>query len=193
MAAMHSTSKYSKDEKNFLLNLARKSIEYFLEKREVIHVDAGKIKEKLKEKKRVFVTLEKHGMLRGCIGSFAAEPLYAAVIKNAIAAAFYDPRFYPLQPDELKDVEIEISILSEPEKIEYKNAEELLKQIKSGKDGLIVKQGSRSATFLPQVWEKLPAKELFLSELCLKAGLDKNEWKKGKLEVFKYNVVCFKE
>ncbi|MEM5777251.1 MAG: AmmeMemoRadiSam system protein A [Candidatus Aenigmatarchaeota archaeon] len=187
-------NEYSKNDKKFLLSLARKSIEYFMEKRELMHVDQEKINDKLKKKKGVFVTLEKGDMLRGCIGNIhPVESLYLCVIKNAVAAAFYDPRFYSLQQDELKDVKIEISILTEPKKIEYKNFDDLLKKIKVGKDGLIIKLGNRSATFLPQVWEKLPKKELFLSELCLKAGLKSDEWKKGKIEVYKYNVICFKE
>ncbi|MFH8080419.1 MAG: AmmeMemoRadiSam system protein A [Candidatus Aenigmatarchaeota archaeon] len=180
--------------KEFLLSLARKSIEYFLEKRELMHVNEEELDNELKEKRPVFVTLEKHGMLRGCIGNLQpTEPLYAGVIKNAVAAAFYDVRFYPLSRDELDEVTIEISILSEPKKIEYKTVKELLRKIRRFKDGLIIRCGHRTATFLPQVWEKLPEKELFLSELCLKAGLKADEWKKGSLEVFKYNVICFKE
>ncbi|MCS7135091.1 MAG: AmmeMemoRadiSam system protein A [Candidatus Aenigmarchaeota archaeon] len=186
-------NEYSEEDKLFLLNLARKSIEYFMEKRELLTIDAEKIKNKLKEKKAVFVTLEKHGLLRGCIGVLqAVEPLYLAVIKNAVAAAFYDTRFFPLSEGELKHIKIEISILTKPEKIDYKNVEELLKKIKVG-DGIIIKLGKRSATFLPQVWEKLSSKEIFLSELCLKAGLSSDEWRKGKLEVYRYKVVCFKE
>lgn len=191
---MHFMSEYNKENKKFLLNLARKSIEYFMEKRELMNVDEKKIMDNLKEKKGVFVTLEKNGMLRGCIGNIQpVEPLYMGVLKNSIAAAFYDPRFYPLQHDELKDIKIEVSILSEPEKIEYKNSNDLLKKIKTGKDGIIIKLGNRSATFLPQVWEKIKHKEIFLTELCLKAGLKPDEWKKSRMEVYKYNVVCFKE
>lgn len=194
MGVMRFMNEYSKEDKKFLLSLARKSIEYFMEKRELMHVDQEKINDKLKKKKGVFVTLEKHDMLRGCIGNIQpVEPLYLGVIKNAVAAAFYDPRFYPLQHEELKDLEIEISVLSEPKKIEYKNSDDLLKKIKAGKDGIIIKLGNRTATFLPQVWDKLKQKELFLSELCLKAGLRPDEWKKGKIDVYRYNVICFKE
>ncbi|MCX8178231.1 MAG: AmmeMemoRadiSam system protein A [Candidatus Aenigmarchaeota archaeon] len=185
-------NEYTNQDKKFLLNLARKSIEYFLEKRELLNIE--NVNEKLKQKKGVFVTLEKNGMLRGCIGTIQPiDPLYIAVIKNAVSAAFYDPRFHPVDYDEMNDIEIEISILTEPKKIIYKNVDELLKKIKIGKDGLIIKSGFKSATFLPQVWEKIPDKKLFLSELCLKASLPADEWKKSKLEVFKYNVISFKE
>ena len=191
---MRFMNEYSEREKKMLLELARKSIEYFLERRELMRVDENKIPEKLKEKGACFVTLEKNGMLRGCIGSLHAyEPLYLDVVKNAVAAAFYDTRFMPVSKDELKDIEIEISILTEPERVEYKDVEDLMKKIKPKKDGLIIKLGQRSATFLPQVWEQLPSKEDFLSHLCMKAGLSKDEWKKGRLEVYKYNVLSFKE
>ncbi len=191
---MRFMNEYTKEEKKFLLELARKSIEYFLEKRELMQLDASKLKEKFKQKKAVFVTLKKHGTLRGCIGSLQAyEPLYLNVIKNAVAAAFYDNRFLPLSNEEVKDVEIEISILTDPVRIYYNNVEELIKKMKPKKDGVIIRLGGRSATFLPQVWEQLPSKEEFLNHLCLKAGLSKDEWKKGRLEVYKYNVISFKD
>jgi AmmeMemoRadiSam system protein A len=187
-------NEYSREEQELLLRLARKSIEHFLENRDIMHVNADELPERLKEKKATFVTLEKHGMLRGCIGSLKAyEPLYLNVIKNAVAAAFYDTRFMPVSKEELKDIEIEISILTEPERVEYKDAEDLLKKLKPKKDGLIIRLGSKSATFLPQVWEQLPSKEDFLSHLCLKAGLSRDEWKKGRIEVYKYSVISFKE
>ncbi|MBU5689817.1 MAG: AmmeMemoRadiSam system protein A [Candidatus Aenigmarchaeota archaeon] len=192
MGVMRFMNEYKKQDKKFLLNLARKSIEYFLEKRELLNIE--NVNEKLKQKKGVFVTLEKNGMLRGCIGTIQPiDPLYIAVIKNAVSAAFYDPRFHPVEYNEMDDIGIEISILTEPKKIIYKNVGELLRKIKIGKDGLIIKSGFKSATFLPQVWEKIPDKKLFLSELCLKANLPMDEWKKSKLEIFKYNVISFKE
>jgi AmmeMemoRadiSam system protein A len=185
---------YSKEEKKLLLDLARKSIEYFMEKRELMHVNESSIPDKMKKKKATFVTLEKNGMLRGCIGSLQAhEPLYLNVVKNAVAAAFYDVRFMPVRKEEMDEIEIEISVLTEPERVDYKNVEELLRKIKPKKDGLIIKLGSRSATFLPQVWGQLPSKEEFLSHLCMKAGLRRDEWKNGKIEVYKYNVISFKE
>ena len=114
-------------------------------------------------------------------------------VLTAINAAFRDPRFRPLQPDEVAQVKIEVSVLTEPIPLRYKGKEDLLSQLKPGVDGLIIKKGYHQATFLPQVWEQLPQKEAFLSQLCLKAGLDGDAWEKGDLEVSVYQVQAFEE
>jgi AmmeMemoRadiSam system protein A len=119
-----------------------------------------------------FVTLKKHGELRGCIGSVRAQrPLAEDVAQNAVAAAMRDPRFPPLAADELDAVEIEVSLLSEPEFLDFADEEGLLAQLRPGIDGLILFAGCRSATFLPQVWEQLPEPQHFLAALKQKAGL----------------------
>jgi AmmeMemoRadiSam system protein A len=149
-------------------------------------------KTKFKERGCCFVTLQKNGVLRGCIGSFVPKPLHIAIVENAIAAATKDPRFKPLTKEELKEVEIEVSILSAPKLFNYNEPNELLKQLAAKKPGVIIKCGANSATFLPQVWEQLPEPELFLSQLCIKAGLPEDAWRKLKLEVYTYgaNVLC---
>ena len=120
-----------------------------------------------------FVTLTLEGSLRGCIGSLIAHrPLLDDVISNAKAAAFEDPRFYPLSQEEFEKVSIEVSILSAPEPVLYDNVEDLKTKITPNSDGIILQKGSRKATFLPQVWEQLPNFELFFSHLCQKAGLE---------------------
>ena len=88
---------------------------------------------------------------------------------------------------------MEISILTDPKPLIYSDAEDLLKKLRSGIDGVILKKGYRQSTFLPQVWEQLPEKEDFLNHLCLKAGLDRNAWRKGDLEVSTYQVQAFEE
>ncbi|NPA42964.1 MAG: AmmeMemoRadiSam system protein A [Chlorobi bacterium] len=127
----------------------------------------------------VFVTLNKvrggEEILRGCIGSILpTRPLIDDIIYNAKAAAFSDPRFPPLQPHELDNLEIEISILSIPVKVEYTDKEDLRRKIIPGKHGVILKLDGRQATFLPQVWEKLPDFDMFFEHLCQKAGLPGN-------------------
>ena len=112
---------------------------------------------------------------------------------NAINAAFRDPRFEPLSEKEWEKVKIEISILTDPKPLDYSNRRDLLEKMKPGSDGVILKKGYNKATFLPQVWEQLPEKKEFLTHLCLKAGLDGNEWEKGKLEVSTYQVQAFEE
>ena len=120
-----------------------------------------------------FVTLTLEGSLRGCIGSLIAHrPLLDDVISNAKAAAFEDPRFYPLSQEEFEKVSIEVSLLSAPEPVLYDNIEDLKTKITPNSDGIILQKGSRKATFLPQVWEQLPNFELFFSHLCQKAGLE---------------------
>lgn len=119
-----------------------------------------------------FVTLKKNGELRGCIGSLRAQrPLAEDVASNAVAAATRDPRFPPLSADELAGVDIEVSLLSEPEFLDFDDERHLLAQLRPGTDGLILFSGCRSATFLPQVWEQLPDPRTFLAALKQKAGL----------------------
>lgn len=134
-------------------------------------------KQTYKKEQACFVTLTKNGDLRGCIGSLQAyQQLWKDVQSNAINAAFHDPRFPGLSKDELNEIKIEISILSEPKKLEFKDESDLLNKI-NNKMGLILKKGFASSTFLPQVWEQIPDKRRFLENLAIKAGLNKNDWK----------------
>lgn len=141
------------------------------------------------EKRATFVTLHKNGRLRGCIGELQAKvPLYQSVIDNARLAAFKDPRFLPVQLNELDQLEIEVSILSLSKPLAYLSQQDLIRQLEESKPGVVLKQGNKSATFLPQVWEELPTGELFLSQLCLKAGLAKDQWQQEKVEIEIYQV-----
>lgn len=142
---------------------------------------AGLNKEKVKLEKipsvflqsgACFVTLEKNKNLRGCIGTIIPnQPLIEDLIKNAQNSAFSDPRFPPLKKDEFEDLEIEVSLLSALEKMEFKSETELLSQIRPFKDGIIIKDKGYQAVYLPSVWEQLPEKEMFLQSLKIKAGL----------------------
>lgn len=141
-----------------------------------------------------FVTLKIGNQLRGCIGSLSASAsIVSGVRDNALNAAFCDPRFSPLQKTELDTVHIEVSVLSEPLSLAYTTADDLLTKLRPGIDGVIIKKGSASATFLPQVWEQLPRPEVFLSHLCMKAGLPDDQWQKGDLTVSTYGVQYFEE
>ncbi len=145
-----------------------------------VHIDLEKLLAQypaLKEKGAAFVTINKGAQhrLRGCIGSLQAfRPLYEDIIHNAKAAALEDPRFHPLRPEELGDITVEVSVLSEPKPLAYKNVEDLKQKIRPGIDGVVLRLGSRRATYLPQVWEQLPDFESFFSSLCQKAGLPGN-------------------
>lgn len=128
----------------------------------------------LQENGASFVTIntEPNEQLRGCIGSLQAHrPLYKDIISNAQAAALHDPRFAPITPEELKDIKIEVSVLSEPKSVEYSDIHDLKSKIVPFQDGVVLKYGGRQATYLPQVWEQLPNFDDFFSTLCLKANL----------------------
>ena len=141
-----------------------------------------------------FVTLSKNGKLRGCIGHIIAhEPIIESIRHNALNAAFRDPRFHPVSIDELNDIHIEISILTEPEVIPYSNIDELKTKLRPGIDGVIIQKENKSATFLPQVWKQLPDHKSFLSHLCMKAGLPSSAWENEKITVFTYQVQSFEE
>ncbi len=141
-----------------------------------------------------FVTLNRKadGELRGCIGNLEAaegETLLENLISNSISAAFYDSRFKPLEPEELPQVSIEISILSQPQPIRFSTKEELFAQVRQ--KGVILRYGYHRATFLPQVWEKLPDPELFLRHLATKAGLPAAVFEEAEYAV--YTVESFEE
>jgi AmmeMemoRadiSam system protein A len=191
---MTGKGRYSEEEGRQLLRLARKTIEQHFRGPGGGGKAEGDTPPRFTEWCGTFVTLTKGGRLRGCIGHIIPqEPLFEGVKVNAINAAFRDPRFRPLQADEMADLKIEVSVLTKPVPLRYKGKEDLLNQLKPGVDGLIIKKGYHQATFLPQVWEQLPQKEAFLAQLCLKAGLDGDAWEKGDLDVSVYQVQAFEE
>jgi len=148
----------------------------------------------LEGKRGCFVTLKKKGDLRGCIGTIEpVKPLVDGVEENSLNAAFRDPRFPPLGIDELDSVKIEISILSPPRYIEFKDGEDLKKQLKPGIHGVILSRGMNRATFLPQVWEQLPDKKIFLEHLCMKAGMENSCWNRRDIAVQIYEAYHFSE
>jgi AmmeMemoRadiSam system protein A len=148
----------------------------------------------LAEKRGVFVTLQKKGRLRGCIGNIEpGKPVLEGIRENALHAAFDDTRFAPVTPEELGDLEIEVSLLTVPEKLDHSDSSDLLDQIIPFRHGVIVEKGFHRATFLPQVWEQLPDPTSFLTQLCLKARLDPDAWHTRDLAVFIYEVQSFTE
>jgi len=141
-----------------------------------------------------FVTLTKAGQLRGCVGSIeAVQPLIQDVRDRAVGAAFGDPRFPSVTAPELEDLEIEVSILTSPEPLFYDTPKDLVRKLRVGVDGVILKGRFRRATFLPQVWENLPDPELFLARLCQKMGLAPDAWRVNKMGVDIYQVEKFSE
>ena len=176
-------SPYTESERKQLLSLAKDSIEEYIVK--------GKVQErtihnpKFKTEGAVFVTIKKNGSLRGCIGHVQpVMSLSQSIKKNAISASSGDPRFPPMDKDELKDIEIEVSILSPLIPLRDIN------DISIGKHGLVIRKGERSGIFLPQVatefgWDR----DTFLEQLCMKAGLPKSAWKDAELHIFTAEVI----
>lgn len=184
----------SEEVKHKILVLAREALCAAAEGKMLPAMDFDSLPSTLKETGASFVTLTKQGALRGCIGTLEARiPLAEDVREHTIAAARHDFRFPPVRPEEVKDIHIEVSILNPPQKIEYHDADELLQQLRPGIDGVIITDGIRRATFLPQVWEKIPSPSLFLCMLSEKAGLPPEAWKSGKLDVYVYQVETLEE
>jgi AmmeMemoRadiSam system protein A len=182
------------NDRQFLLKLARKTIRQQSKNDIITPQEIDQLSSVLKENRGCFVTLTINHNLRGCIGYILPiAPLYKAVIDNAYNAAFSDPRFPPVSDNEVDKLQFEISVLSVPKKLEYTDKNDLLKKLVPSKDGVIIKKGFYTSTFLPQVWDQLPEKEDFLGHLCLKAGLSPDEWQKGDLEVEIYYAEAFEE
>ncbi len=178
----------SLEDKKFLLAEARKTLEEYLTNGRIM--DFSPASSVLKEKRGAFVTLRKNGRLRGCIGNIiGTKPLFLTVRDMAIEAAVSDPRFMPVKSGELKDIDIEISVLSPLRRV--KGASEII----LGKHGVLVKKGFHQGVFLPQVadetgWDK----EEFLSHLCLeKAGLSPDAWKDKNTELYVFTADVFSE
>jgi AmmeMemoRadiSam system protein A len=184
----------SPGEREFLLELARESLARHLRGEGALAVDLGALPEPLARDGASFVTLTKRGALRGCIGSLEPRRALALDVReNALAAAFHDPRFPPVRPDELVDLHVEISVLSTPELLSYEDADDLVAKLRPGVDGVVIERGWNRATFLPQVWEKLPDPHQFLQHLCLKAYLPAEAYRSSGLDVYTYQVEKFEE
>jgi len=186
--------KLTLEEKQNLLRIAREAIESAVKKKQPQKPDSALLTPRLKERGASFVTLTIQGQLRGCIGTLEPyQPLANDVHEHAIAAALDDPRFPTVALNELNGISIEVSRLSVPHPLEYSTAEDLLKKLHPHTDGVILRDGMRRATFLPQVWEKIPSPAEFLNNLCYKMGAAPDTWKHKHLEVLVYQVEEFHE
>ncbi len=184
----------SPDERSMLIQLARQALVDSVCNGSLPRLNLEPLPAALKEPGATFVTLTRHGELRGCIGALEAyQPLAQDVREHAAAAALQDYRFPPVEPHELPELELEVSRLTHPQPLQYKNGEELLTLLRVGVDGVILRDGMRRATFLPQVWEKLPDPAQFLDHLCLKMGVQAQTWRYKKLEVYIYQVEEIRE
>jgi uncharacterized protein len=181
-------------EKETLLKLARQSLEAGVRGEPLPTLDAAALTPVLRAEGAAFVTLTIKGDLRGCIGALQPyQSLAEDVREHAMAAALEDPRFPQVQEKELPQIEIEVSRLTMPVPLEYTDADDLLAKLRPGVDGVILRDSFRRATFLPQVWEKIPDAPVFLANLCYKMGAAPDTWKRKHLEVLIYQVEEFHE
>jgi AmmeMemoRadiSam system protein A len=173
------SERYSEPERRALHQVARASIERGFEAGGALAPDASEYSEALQAERASFVTLRKvaSGELRGCVGGLEAKwPLVSSVAKSAFNAAFQDPRFPGLGRAEWPGIELHLSVLSPLRVVTVASERELLDRLRPGVDGLVLSDGRRTATFLPDVWEGLPEPDRFLAELKKKAGWPADHW-----------------
>ena len=185
------------EDRHALKEVARQAIAYGLEhaagpgRKAEMPLNVADYAQTLQSVRATFVTLNLQQNLRGCIGTLQAyQPLVADVAHNAHAAAFYDPRFPPVNQTELQDLDIHISILNPAEAMRFNSEADLLRQIRPGIDGLILEDYNQRGTFLPSVWESLKTPEEFLTHLKYKAGLPADYWS-DSLKVSRYTTESF--
>ena len=188
------TDQLTIEEKRTLLELARDALEVGVGGQPLSPLDLNTLSSRLIEPGATFVTLTINNELRGCIGALEATLALAEDVRvHAVAAALDDYRFPAVREEEVSKIKIEISRLTPPKLLSFDNPGKLLEQIRPGVDGVVLQQGDRRATFLPQVWEKVPEVKVFLSMLCRKMGVPSDQWRSTKLQVFTYQVEEFQE
>lgn len=186
--------KLTLEEQQTLLRLAREAMTLRVKGETLPPLDVSSLTERLRADGASFVTLTIRGELRGCVGALEAyQPLAEDVREHAVAAALEDPRFPPVSERDLVAIQLEISRLTRLHPLEYKDAADLLSKLKPHVDGVILRDDLRRATFLPQVWEKIPQPDEFMDNLCYKMGAHYDLWRKKHLEALTYQVEEFHE
>ena len=186
--------KLTLEEQQTLLRLAREAMELRVKGGKLPPLNVSSLPPHLREQGASFITLTVRGELRGCIGALEAyQPLAEDVREHAIAAALEDPRFPRVSERELNGIQIEVSRLTRPIPLEYKDADDLISKLRPHVDGVVLRDGYHRATFLPQVWEKISDPADFLNNLCYKMGVNQNSWRSKHLDVLTYQVEEFHE
>lgn len=177
----------------FLVNLSKENIKYYLEHNEEMEKPAD-YPEELDEHLGVFVTLNKDYRLRGCIGyPEPIKPLIDATMDVSLSAAFNDPRFNPVSEVEYEKLDFEVTVLTKPEMIIVADAKQYFDEIEIGRDGLIIQKGFAKGLLLPQVAvENKFTIEEFLENTCMKAGISSDSWMDESCDVFKFQGQIFK-
>ncbi|MDK2979790.1 MAG: uncharacterized protein PWQ55_137 [Chloroflexota bacterium] len=186
--------KLNPDDRATLLRLARETIELTAARQALPGLDPAEYSPDLQRDGACFVTITIDEQLRGCIGALEAyQPLVLDVQEHAAAAASEDYRFPRVRPEEVPLLATEISRLTPTRPLDYTDAQDLIDKLRPGVDGVLIRDGGRRATFLPQVWEKLPDAHDFMAHLCAKMGAPADYWQHRKLDVSIYQVEEFKE
>ncbi|MDG6928124.1 MAG: TIGR00296 family protein [Nitrososphaerota archaeon] len=182
------------DDGKYLIGISRQAIKHYGLTKKYIKIPDAPAKYLVRS--GAFVTVkDKREQLLGCIGRpYPSGTLLENIIQSAVDAAYYDPRFAPLDSGAADSVLLEVSILSPPEEINFKSPDEILNKIKVGRDGIIIEWALGSGLLLPQVpvEEKWDVEE-YISYGCLKAGADRNLWKRGNLQVYRFTATVFSE
>jgi len=179
----------SPEEQELCLKLARQSLEHYYRSHQLLEPDVATMPENLREKHGCFVTLKKEEQLRGCIGRIVGDmPLYKTIVEYAVHAAIDDPRFRAVTADELRSLDIEVSVMTPLERVTSVN------DIQVGRDGLLIKMGFNQGLLLPQVateygWDR----DTFLAHTCRKAGLPMDAHKSPQAEVYRFSAQVFGE
>ncbi len=179
--------------REMLLKAARQTLESFTRRGKPPNLDETSFPQALRGHAASFITLQRDGRLRGCIGSLAAhQPLVRDVSENTVKAGSADPRFKPLSADEVPDLRLKIAVLSPSAPMTFANQADLLSQLTPHRDGLILRDRGKRGVFLPMVWESLPDPAEFLRALKVKAGLPKDHWS-DTLELHRFCAESFAE
>jgi AmmeMemoRadiSam system protein A len=194
LEGLNMQEKLTFEEQKILLRLAREAMERGVKGEALPSLDQSSLPPSLREDGSSFITLTAHGQLRGCIGSLDPyQSLAEDVREHAVAAALNDPRFPAVREDELNGIQVEVSRLTRPILLEYKDANDLLSKMHPYVDGVILRDAFHRVTFLPQVWEKIPDPAEFLNNLCYKMGVKYDLWRSQHFEVLTYQVEEFHE
>jgi AmmeMemoRadiSam system protein A len=188
------TDVYTPEEQEQLLNISRHTLEVITEGYEPTALDLNQVLPKLREPRACFVTLNSGIELRGCTGTLAPRgPLAQEVVHTTVGTAFYDPRFPPVDREEVPYLQIEISVLTPSQPLEFATPADIPKLIRPGIDGVTLMIGKHRATFLPQVWDMVPDPRKFLEHLSQKMGLPSGAWLDPNIKVETYQTVIIEE
>lgn len=187
---------YAEDEQHMLLQLARDTLVAAAVNRPMPPLELVQLSPALQAKRACFVTLRHHQTdeLRGCTGTLVARnPLVVEVMVSTHQTALNDPRFDPVQPAEVPRLHIEISVLTPMQPLVYHSPTDLIHKLRPEVDGVTLVYGDYRATFLPQVWERIPTPEIFLNMLCQKMGLRASAWREYPMDVYTYQSIVIEE